>query len=92
MRKVCRRSGDCERAKKTLVACNISKAEMKMQNIPGSTTDLGQSELDTPDLTLVTETVLADTLQLRVPISRVLTTSSIDMNRASSSSVASGRY
>lgn len=49
--------------------------------IPGSTTDLGQSELDAPDLTLVTETVLADTLQLRVPISRVLTAYSIDVNR-----------
>jgi hypothetical protein len=50
-------------------------------NIPGSTTDLGQSELDAPDLTLVAETVLADTLQLRVPISRVLTAYSIDVNR-----------
>ena len=50
-------------------------------HIPGSTTDLGEGELDAPDLTLVTETVLADTLQLRVPISRVLTAHSIDVNR-----------
>ena len=41
---------------------------MDWKTIPGSTTDLGEGELDAPDLTLVTETVLADTLQLRVPI------------------------
>ena len=34
--------------------------------IPGSTTDLGEGELDAPDLTLVAETVLADSLQLSV--------------------------
>jgi hypothetical protein len=52
----------------SLVACKISKTEQKGHHIPGSTTDLGEGELDAPDLTLVTETVLADTLQLRVPI------------------------
>ena len=36
------------------------------ENKPGSTTDLGESELDAPDLTLVAETVLADSLQLSV--------------------------
>lgn len=36
-------------------------------NVPGSTTNLGQSQADTPDLTLVLETILADELQLRVP-------------------------
>lgn len=36
-------------------------------DVPGSTTDLGQSELDTPDLTLVAKTVLSDTLELGVP-------------------------
>ena len=56
-----------QRAKKSLVACKISKTDRKGQNVPGSTTDLGQSELDTPDLTLVAKTVLADALQLRVP-------------------------
>ena len=39
---------------------------MDWKNIPGSTTDLGEGELDAPDLTLVAETVLADSLQLRV--------------------------
>lgn len=34
--------------------------------LPGSTTDLGQSELDTPDLTLVLQTILANELQLGV--------------------------
>lgn len=37
-------------------------------NIPGSTTNLGQGELDTPDLTLVLEAILADELELRVPV------------------------
>ena len=36
--------------------------------IPGSTTNLGESELDAPDLTLVAETILSDNLELRVPI------------------------
>jgi hypothetical protein len=58
----------CARVKISLVACKISKTKREEVNVPGSTTDLGQSELDTPDLTLVTETVLADGLQLRVPI------------------------
>ena len=35
--------------------------------IPGSTTDLGQSQLDSPDLTLVAQTILADELQLGIP-------------------------
>lgn len=39
-----------------------------MGNIPGSTTNLGQGELDTPDLTLVAETVLSNELQLGVTI------------------------
>lgn len=34
--------------------------------VPGSTTNLGEGELDTPDLTLVAETVLADSLQLGI--------------------------
>jgi hypothetical protein len=34
---------------------------------PGSTTDLGQSQLDSPDLALVAETILANELQLSVP-------------------------
>ena len=35
-------------------------------NKPGSTTDLGEGELDAPDLTLVAETELANSLQLSV--------------------------
>jgi hypothetical protein len=34
---------------------------------PGCTTDLGQSQLDSPDLALVAETILANKLQLSVP-------------------------
>jgi len=41
-------------------------------NIPGSTTNLGQGELDTPHLTLVAETVLANELQLGVTIIRTV--------------------
>lgn len=37
------------------------------RNLPGSTTDLGQSQTDSPDLTLVAEAILSDELQLRVP-------------------------
>lgn len=36
--------------------------------LPSSTTDLGQSELDTPDLTLVLQAILADKLQFAVPV------------------------
>lgn len=39
-------------------------------DLPGSTTNLGEGELDTPDLTLVAQTILADKLQLRVPMVR----------------------
>ena len=35
--------------------------------VPSSTTDLGEGQLDTPDLTLVAETILADELQLGIP-------------------------
>jgi hypothetical protein len=41
--------------------------------IPGSTTDLGKGELDTPDLTLVAESILANELQLRVPRTLLMT-------------------
>jgi len=39
---------------------------VKGQELTGSTTDLGEGKLDTPDLTLVAETVLANELQLGV--------------------------
>lgn len=37
-----------------------------MEILPSSTTNLGEGELNTPDLTLVAETVFADNLQLGV--------------------------
>jgi hypothetical protein len=40
-------------------------------NIPGGTTNLGQSEEDTPDLTLVPQTIFAHSLQFRVPMKRI---------------------
>ena len=40
---------------------------IELEQLTGSTTNLGQGELDTPDLTLVSQTVLADELQLGVP-------------------------
>ena len=40
----------------------------KQESLPGSTTDLGEGELDAPDLTLVAETILADKLQFRVQL------------------------
>jgi hypothetical protein len=38
--------------------------------IPGSTTNLGQGELDAPNLTLVSQTVLSDELQLGITTER----------------------
>ena len=40
--------------------------DVDKENKPGSTTDLGEGELDAPDLTLVAETELANGLQLSV--------------------------
>jgi hypothetical protein len=37
-------------------------------SIPSSTTNLGQSKLDTPDFTLVAQAVFADNLQFRVSV------------------------
>jgi hypothetical protein len=52
------------------------------KDLPGSTTDLGQSKLDSPDLTLVAEAVLADKLQLRVPVlSAIVSLLHFDLNR-----------
>lgn len=36
-------------------------------DLPGSTTDLGQSQTDSPDLTLVAQAIFTNELQLRVP-------------------------
>jgi len=44
---------------------------VKSEELTGSTTDLGEGELDAPDLTLVAETVLADSLQLSVETGRL---------------------
>lgn len=52
---------------KSLVSLNPMRRTSKGV-LPSSTTDLGQSKLDTPDLTLVAQTVLADDLQFRVTI------------------------
>ena len=40
--------------------------QRSVEDIPGGTTDLGEGELDAPDLTLVAETELANGLQLSV--------------------------
>lgn len=40
----------------------------RARNVPGSSTNLGQGELDTPHLALVAQAVLADNLQFRVTI------------------------
>ena len=44
---------------------------VQVKYAPSSTTDLGQSELDTPDLALVAQAVLADNLQFRVTSERL---------------------
>lgn len=58
------------------------------ENVPSSTTDLGQSQLDPPDLALVAETILADELQLSIPNN--LLTNVPDISGARSRSVAFG--
>lgn len=50
------------------------------QNIPSSTTNLGESEEHTPHLTLVAETVFTNSLQLRVPGDELVV--SIDLNKS----------
>lgn len=54
-------------------------------DVPSSTTDLGECELNTPHLALVAESVFTDDLQFRVAIA-VLDT--VDLSGASSRSVA----
>src|SRR5262245_46658519 len=61
-----------------------------MQNVPGSTTNLGQSQLDSPDLALVAQAILADELQLSVPSPTL--TRVPDVSGARSRSVAVGEY
>jgi hypothetical protein len=41
------------------------------EELTGSTTDLGQSQTDSPDLTLIAQAILADELQLRVKSGRL---------------------
>jgi hypothetical protein len=47
---------------------DIMVCTAKLEFIPSSTTDLGQSQTDSPDLTLVAQAILADELQLRVTV------------------------
>jgi hypothetical protein len=54
------------------------------------TTDLGQSQLDTPDLALVAETILADELELSIPNPTL--TCVPDISGARSRSVAMGYH
>jgi len=41
--------------------------------LPGSTTNLGESKLDTPDFTLVAETIFSNELQLGIPETGLVT-------------------
>lgn len=53
-------------------AYSVVKAKKKCWgvSIPSSTTDLGQSKLDTPDLTLVAQAIFADNLQFRITVDK----------------------
>lgn len=53
---------------KTGQIIRLSNSMAKVISIPSSTTNLGKGELDTPHLTLVAKTVLADGLQFGVTI------------------------
>lgn len=58
-----------------------------MFNVPGSTTDLGESQLDAPDLALVAQTIFSNELELGVP-NPTLTSIVADISGARSRSVA----
>ena len=45
-----------------------AEGDVFLFDIPGSTTNLGQSQLDAPDFALVLEAKLADELELRVTV------------------------
>src|SRR5690242_7751342 len=47
---------------------HVSAANARRECLPGSTTDLGEGELDAPHLALVAQTILADELKLSVPV------------------------
>lgn len=50
-------------------SASLAHANQDVYNsLPSSTTNLGQSQTDTPDLTLVTQAILANELQLGVTI------------------------
>lgn len=51
-----------------MCAWTLANSQLPELCLPSSTTDLGQSQLDAPDLALVAETILANELQLGVPI------------------------
>lgn len=59
-------------SKKLTILISIVTNYWRVKDIPSSTTNLGKGELDTPDLTLVAETVLADSLQFGVTIEGML--------------------
>lgn len=59
-------------SKKLTILISIVTNYWRVEDIPSSTTNLGKGELDTPDLTLVAETVLADSLQFGVTIEGML--------------------
>lgn len=48
--------------------CDVSATTAQEAHSPGSTTDLGEGELDAPHLALVAQTILADELELSVPV------------------------
>ena len=62
---------------------NLNQHDVKSVRvfIPGSTTDLGQSQTDSPDLTLIAQAILADELKLGVTIIIGQSWFTIDLNR-----------
>ncbi len=52
---------------------------MLLSGIPGSASNFGQSKLDTPDFSLVAETIFTDDLQLGIAI--VMLEETIDISR-----------
>src|SRR4051812_21176678 len=72
------------------ILAHVPQSHNCCKYLPGGTTNLGQSQLDSPDLALVAETILADELQLG--ITNPTLTSDSDISGARSRSVASGYH
>ncbi len=84
-----KRTVKCQHIRVRRIAHQL-RADSNHEHSPSGTTDLGQSQLNSPDLALVAETILADELQLSIPNPTL--TCVPDISGARSRSVAMGYH